>query len=166
MWIFLHCHFNAFYRWLCGMGFAHCWKPYDDIKWLIYLQFNLSWRLISLAIIQHFLFYIELLKPRFRGVRVTQPLYVLFCELVCHFVIFNLTPRKLKKESPLSIINWKSQKLNTNGRQLLYCGAGSVYPSGAPRITPIFWWDWCCLVLFFYVVSCVILFIRLSFFLF
>ena len=29
--LFYVCHFGAFYRWLCGMGFAHCWRPYGDL---------------------------------------------------------------------------------------------------------------------------------------
>ena len=28
--IVLQCHFKAFYRWLCGMAFAHCWRLYGD----------------------------------------------------------------------------------------------------------------------------------------
>ena len=33
------------------------------------------------------------------------------------------------------------------------CGAGSAYPSGAPEITPSFWWGSCCL--FFSFLCCV-----------
>ena len=33
------------------------------------------------------------------------------------------------------------------------CGAGSAYPSGAPEITPRFWWDSCCL--FFSFLCCI-----------
>ena len=44
------------------------------------------------------------------------------------------------------------------------CGAGSAYPSGAPDITPSFWLgSFCFFFLVFYVVSCVLLFVCLSF---
>ena len=35
----LNCHFEAFYNWICGMGFAHCWRPNGDIKLLISVSF-------------------------------------------------------------------------------------------------------------------------------
>ena len=41
-------------------------------------------------------------------------------------------------------------KRNTTGAT---CGAGSAYPSGAPVITPSFWWGSCCL--FFSFLCCV-----------
>ena len=40
---------------------------------------------------------------------------------------------------------------NTTGAT---CGAGSAYPSGAPEITPSFWWGSCCL--FFSFLCCVV----------
>ena len=37
------------------------------------------------------------------------------------------------------------------------CGAGSVHPSGAPEITPSFWWGSCCLFFsFIFCVNCTI----------
>ena len=39
---------------------------------------------------------------------------------------------------------------NTTGAT---CGAGSAYPSGAPEITPSFWWGSCCL--YFSLLCCV-----------
>ena len=29
--LFYICHFGAFYSLLCGMGFAHCFRPYGDL---------------------------------------------------------------------------------------------------------------------------------------
>ena len=48
---------------------------------------------------------------------------------------------------------------NTTGAT---CGAGFAYPSGAPEITPSFWWGPSAYSLGFYVVSCVLLFVSLS----
>ena len=31
VWIVLHCQIGAFYSSLCGMDFAHCWRPYGDL---------------------------------------------------------------------------------------------------------------------------------------
>ena len=58
--LFYICHFGAFYSWLCGMGFVHCWKSYSDLKLLISVSFGLLWRVVSLAIIPQLLFYILL----------------------------------------------------------------------------------------------------------
>ena len=42
-------------------------------------------------------------------------------------------------------------------QEILICGAGSAYPSGAPEITPSFWWGSCCLYFsFLYYVICTI----------
>ena len=47
-------------------------------------------------------------------------------------------------------------KTFSNDREMVTgttCGAGSAYPSGAPEITPSFWWGSCCL--FFSFLCCV-----------
>ena len=49
-------HFGAFNSWLCGMGFAHCWRSYCDLQMLISASLSLLWRVVSLAIIPHLLF--------------------------------------------------------------------------------------------------------------
>ena len=55
------------------------------------------------------------------------------------------------------------KKSNTTGAT---CGAGSAYPSGAPDITPSFWWSSCCLFFSFQccvMCSIVCLFVFFSF---
>ena len=50
-----HCHFWAFYSWLCGMDFAHCWRHYGDLYCYFLCHFGLLWRVVSLTIIPHLL---------------------------------------------------------------------------------------------------------------
>ena len=48
VWIDLHCHIGAYYSWLCGMGFAHCWRPYGDLLLLMSVSF---WSLVDSCLI-------------------------------------------------------------------------------------------------------------------
>ena len=48
VWIVLHCHFGAINSWLCGMGVAHCWRPFGDLYLLIAVSF---WSLMESCLI-------------------------------------------------------------------------------------------------------------------
>ena len=49
------CHFGAFYSWLCGKVFVHCWRSTVSYSCWFLCHFGLLWRIISLAIISHLL---------------------------------------------------------------------------------------------------------------
>ena len=60
VWIVLHCHFGAFYSWLCGMGFAHCWRPYGGLYLLSSVSF---WSLVKNCLIGNHITYLLLNVP-------------------------------------------------------------------------------------------------------
>ena len=93
VWIVLHCLFWAFYNWLCGMGFAHCWRPYGDLVVVV----NFCVILVSCGELSHwqsyhifFFFICSLLKAVRWALVVNVSVILVSCGKLSHWQSYHI----------------------------------------------------------------------------